>query len=409
MSIATVAASATMGSPLLGLALLVACATLVALGLRRLRVPASPLVGGTLAGVMLGSAFLGRIAPDTYLNLYEGPPEMLHQSIASERAIGALAFAAGASQAKVDPNDLERLGAERDQDRAAWESARGEHRGPFVAAALALAGIVMATAFTRGARPVRPGGPDVAIALWSFAIPAVCVAVLARWRGDDVLAPSTALVAAACGCGAWWVSGAECATGRGGARDAARRAATSASLATALACALAAAAFVRGLEPTRATIPALALCGGAALSSLVRGRVLRWWRAIGRRLAAVAVPSLAAIVAIGIDPLRDLSPMVFVLLFLVAEDGRWLGAFAARVLGGEPAGVSVRSAMVGLSAGPTMLAFVGAGAATRVLSPASAAGLLLAAALLEFLRPARLRLARRLEDAQAETEDAERR
>ena len=89
--------------------------------------------------------------------------------------------------------------------------------------------------------------------------------------------------------------------------------------------------------------------------------------------------------------------IVFALYFLLAEDGRWLGAWIGRSLGGESASVALRSALVGLNVAPTMLACAALASAARLLTPESALACVVAAFFVSFFAPARLRVARRLE------------
>ncbi|GEM_PF-1971163 len=381
----------------IGLGLLVFLAPLVALAFRRLRIPAALLIGGTVVGLALGPSLFGRIAPVTYVQLFEGSPSKLEQVFRADRAIRAMTIAAGSRMSAPDAADQEQLVLAREEASAKWDAERRVHTRPFAIAAIACAGLVLATSLGFGARPRPLSLNDAVLALWSFVPAALAALLVAVLLGDALLTPATAILVCACACGAWRVSREERVICRStivtGARETSRTTAATARVVTLFACAVAIPALWFSGHVLLGPGAAVALGIGAIIGFLPRPR-----RA-SRLVGAIAIPILAAFVAVRVDPTRDVSLLLLVGLFLIAEDARWLGAFVGRTLGGEPPMSAMRTAMAGLAVGPTMLVFTALGSTLGILTGLIALSLLFAAILVEFLAPARLRVAKRLEAA----------
>ena len=398
MTIVFVSQLTESSGPWIGLALVVLLAPLAALAMRRLRLPGALLVGGTIVGLALGPAFFGRIAPQTYLRVFEGSPAVVDALVAAERSIGALAVASAGSFTTPDESSHERLSSERDQARKAWLVEKHNHERLFLIAAIVCATLVMATSMGRGARPQRANSHDLVLALWAIVPAALLTLLIAELRGDSLLAPSTVILICACTCGAWSVMREERAITRYCPPNTARTTATVARVTTAIACFFAAPALWMSSHQVLGPTAGVALVVGAS-AAFLRPPVQ-----LVRVASRFAIPILAALLALRIDPTRDSSPLLLVVLFLVAEDARWLGTLAGRALAGERPMMAMRTAMAGLAVGPTMLAFTALGSAAGALSGPIASSLLFAAILIELLAPARLRVAQRLERTESQTE-----
>lgn len=274
---------------------------------------------------------------------------------------------------------------------AAFDAATAERRTPLRAALYICAATLLATTASRGARPRRPRGADLLLGVWCTVLPSALLLVTLRLVGEDATSTDALAVAAIMACGAWRVDREERAIARPIGEHADRAILTAGIVATCVACAgLVALAAVRGHDLRGA---AVAVGAGVLGAGAVRLLPRRWADAV----AFAATTSATALLVVIVEPLAATAILVFLLYFLLAEDGRWLGAWLGRSLSGESASVALRSALVGLNVAPTMLACAAVASGAGLLTPASALACVIAAFCVSFFAPARLRVARRLE------------
>lgn len=407
--------------------LIAGTAVICLLLLRGARFPISgrAVIAGSLAGLLLGPTILGRVVPEQYENLFVGG--------AKEQAALDYArwFAANAPMALKDLTSEVRA-AQQDQfqrDIAAKELALTQARWRqqqslrvFALSIIALTLLASATQSPRGkaiATDPRQNWITLAsVAIWSFALPAgMTYSIAMRWW--DVSISEAAMLAAAVGIGPWVLSALERDIADAAEVGGAWMMQTAGRVASSLAVVLAAWAMwtSRGIE-------------GIALAAALLALPAAWFaaRSIGAqsphaadlksqisnlRFQDFAIESLlailAALVAIKVDVHAQFAwqPLItLALLALLADDGRWLGAFLGVMLpGGRSGGAALRSmrlVMPAMAAGPTQLAVAALGLWCGVIEDRFALPLLAGAILIETTAPARRTMARKLIETEQE-------
>lgn len=376
---------------LLGMTLAALAAAVVAWILRGAGIaggrPAAAVVGGLIAGVLLGPAVLGQSAPRLHERLYVGgiPERHALESLLARQAADRLALQAAPSGA-ADPDELRaRHAAERAPLAAALESARARHRASFAGAVVFLLSLGLAAGAFAGRRPVALTPVASIAAALSLAAELLAVALLARWV-FGLAWPLIVGLAAAGACGSAfaglpmrWVP----ATGR-------TAAARSTSLVSfLLACVAVAVAAAPGAWPA-AVAPAAGVVLGLAVRCVARPG-LRARRIARTALTGVLIPAAVAVAALHIrwanlaaDPWGW--PLVLVLIIAsgnAAVGGLWIGRRIARaptalhdLIGWHAAGASVTQACLA-----AVLIAAGACDPASPLGSAALAGVLLSAAI----------------------------
>jgi hypothetical protein len=133
----------------------------------------------------------------------------------------------------------------------------------------------------------------------------------------------------------------------------------------------------------------------------------------------IALPALVALSLLNVEPFRDWMTGTVIVAYLIAEDGRWLGAWIGHWTAGRGAGPvggrgsapkwglgAMRLTLAGLSVAPTMAVLTAVGFALHVIEPWQAFAALLAATAIAVLTTARSRVARHLADAEADLASA---
>jgi len=416
---------------IVALLLLLALAAAWALVLRAARCPGWPIVSGAIAGILLGPSILGRVLPLEYERLFEGGGAARQQFQVQqwfERNRPAPAPAPGAAAAE-DTSDRAARAARIADAAAQWDAARWAHQQPLRAAALI---VVVLALFIGGARSV--GGGDrrqrlasaLSIGAWSAALPGglaflSCVFLFKR------PVPEALLIAAALAMGPWAIAGVDRAASDGAEFGGARVMQTAGRIASALALAACAMALLwrHDQRDLLYALPLLALPLGwiaaALLSSrrqllpeeLSRGPTSEQQRSDGARRAVsglglvnlLLLPALAALVAIKIDLFAHFSFWLIVVIVLLSDDGRWLGAYLGAMLpGGRPGLRTMRLVMGAMAAGPTQLAIAASAAHAWLLDGAATLALLLGALVMEVTAPARRGMAARIAEAEEQIE-----
>jgi hypothetical protein len=172
----------------------------------------------------------------------------------------------------------------------------------------------------------------------------------------------------------------------------------------------------RGAEGALCVLPLLALPvawvgdvarprgqSASADSQAVKQRWLGMW-------TDLFIALLAALVAMRIDVHASMTVTMLgmaVVLALLADDGRWLGALVGAILPGGRNGLrTMRLVMLAMAAGPTQLAVTALALHTWLVSDRFALPLLAGVILIEVTAPARRNMATQLADVEVEIKDA---
>lgn len=382
---------------LAGIAALIGLSLGLAWILKRGGLPGAAAVGGIVAGLLLGPGVLGRLAPAAHDRMFGSAPEELAKWREAERAVEATAFAAGQSEVDAESVrvEIESLMREADARKAGWNAAVERSRRPFLAFAFLLAFTVIAAASL--ARPAEASGEGsttgraVLLGAWNASMPAVLAAIGLAWLGEPAWTSAMFATMAAVAVGAWPLQEGDREPAIAVVPGGAASLRTAAVVANLVAIALLAAAV--GVAPHAGTAVGLSALAVAATFGPVLARAMGDER---KALAAItlAVPPLAALAAVRVEPFLDFRWGMVIMLALIAEDGRWIGGTLGSWL---PGGIrpfhAIGIGLASIPAGPGMLATVAVGLEAGFLPPPVAAGLLVGVLLIEVLAPIRGRFA----------------
>ena len=422
--------------------LLVILPIVCALLLRWVRCPGWAVVGGAVAGILLGPSIFGRIAPEAFEEAFVGGGQQRRTLESLRRRQGADVLASDV--AGLEEPALEAMLQRHQEERApleeALEEARWDHQRPM---RIAVSVVVALTLLGGGSRGVREGDrrqgfiAPLSIGAWSSLLPGALAYFAMTWLWRHPPAPSL-LAAAAVAIGPWVLTAADRESADEAEFGGAHMIQTAGRIASLLAIIAAVFALViaRGAPGLLWSLPLLALPlgwlllkkGSGVISSEKRGResfseekgsgvvfgpeaeeaaqfgALRIRSASpGAALEIVLVPVLAACVGMRIDIYAHFALWPIVVFVLLSGDGRWLGALMGAMLPGGRRGMrTMRLVMGSMACGPTQLAVAALAAHTWAAPEAILYGLLLGAIYIEMSTPLRRIMARRL--AQTEEE-----
>ncbi len=391
----------------IGLIVASSCCALALLHYARFPDSGRAILAGALAGFVIGPTILGRAVPQQYEAIFEGGvKEREHRDYL--RWFGANIPAALPNMPpEARSAEMARTAAEVAEADQALARTRWDHQRPMRILTMCVAAMAMLASATRSKRAgdARQGLiTPASVGVWSLALPGTAVYVIAlRWWNVDI--SQAALLAATVGIGPWALSAIDRRVADEAEIGGARMMQTAGRVASALAIALGLWAAWRAESWTGALLisPLLAL-PIAWLFDLRKGSravPLEW-------LVEVLLAMLAALVAIKFDLYQHFAFWPLIGLALLADDGRWLGAFlGAMLVGGRPALRTMRLVMPAMACGPTQLA-VAAVALHGWLLPAHFAMPLLAGAILiEVSAPGRRRMAARLIETETDFEQSD--
>lgn len=385
--------------------LLIAAPMLCSLVLKWARCPGWPAVSGVLAGLLLGPTVLGRVAPDFFQRVVVGAQS---QQISLERLVrrhqaDELAATRGLIDAQAmrelkQRHKAERELAERERDAARWESQRSLR-----VLSGALVALTMMAAAPFGI-PRGGGKPDVAsflsIGAWAAAMPGALAFASVIWLlgGGEMEA---AMVAAALAVGPWALAAGDREAADAAEINGARLIQAGGRVASIAALIIAGGALLqsRGVVGLTAAAPLAVLPLTWLMPNLVSARAAR--------VAAqhVLLPALVATTLIKVDWIDDFAFWPLLVILLLSDDGRWLGAFIGAMLpGGRPALRTMRLVVGSMAAGPTQLAVTAVGVHSGMIPPRFVLPLVLGAVLIEVAAPVRRTFAHRVSQAEAEQE-----
>ncbi len=385
--------------------LLVAVPVVAAALLRWARCPGWAVLGGAVAGIVLGPSIFGRALPAQFETLYVGGVEQqaeLEHFVRRQQADAIAAEHAGAEPERLTELAEQQKHARRDLD-IAWNKAKWADQGPLRAFTVAVVVLTLLGAGSLG------GGHDdqprsliasMSVGAWSAGLPGGLAFAAMYWPWHRPL-PEAALVGAAVAIGPWVLTSID--------RDAADQAelggARMLQTAGLIATVLAIVAVGWGLwlhKGIAGLLFATPLLAAPLAHHLVpqkgSGVVFGGFGAVGGAwVEIVLVPVLAGCVAVKIDLFAHFAVWPIVVILLLSGDGRWLGAYlGAMVLGGRRSLRTMRLVLGSMACGPTQLAVTALAIHTWSIPGEYAMALLLGAVLIETTVGARRSMARRL-------------
>ncbi len=187
--------------------LLVAVPVVAAALLRWARCPGWAVLGGAVAGIVLGPSIFGRALPEQFRTLYVGGVEQqaeLEHFVRRQQADAIAAEHAGAGQEPLAELAEQQKQARRDLE-IAWDEAKWADQRPLRAFTVA---VVVLTLLGAGARSGRPAGQprslvaSMSVDAWSAGLPGGLAFAAMYWPWHRPL-PEAVLVGAAVAIGPW--------------------------------------------------------------------------------------------------------------------------------------------------------------------------------------------------------------
>ncbi len=382
--------------------LLLALPVVCALLLRWCRCHGWAVLGGTVAGILLGPAIFGRIDPNDYERLFIGGIQQRESLDHLKRRHGADIAAARA--ALIDDESLLEMRKRHESEIqlavADLETARWREQAPLrTCTSIVIALVLLGAGLLRiRERDQRQGWiAPLSIGLWSSLLPGA-LAYVAMTRFFHHEPAAGAMAAAAVAIGPWVLKSVD--------RDAAdqaefggahliQRAGRIASIIAIIAAGIAM-YMQRDLEGLLWTAPLLALPLGWLAP---RPKNVKHIRAV---LECVFVPSLAAFASVRIELFHHFAFWPLIVFVILSGDLRWIGAFiGAKLPGGRKCLRTMRLVLGSSACGPTQLAIVALAAHLWALPHEIIFALVIGAVLAEVTTPARRSMAERI----AETEE----
>ena len=377
-------------------------------------------VAGTIAGLLLGPSVFGRVFPERFESIFLGG---LKEREAFDYARWLAANAPAAAQNLTEEGRRALIDqGRRDvaEKETALNVARLTHQRPMRTFAMVIVGLMLlASCMQSMAASDRRQGwiTPVSVGIWSFALPA-SAAYLCAVRFWDVNAGEAALLAASVAIGPWALGAIEREAADGAEFGGALMMQRAGRIASTLAIALAswAAWRLRGVEGVIMLAPLAALPVTWLIALMGAGRTgakaAPCERTTGIQVLVVEllIAIVAALVAMKIDlhaPWTWALLGALLALSLMADDGRWLGAFLGAMLpGGRPGLRTMRLVMPAMAAGPTQLAVAALALQGGLLPERFALPLLAGVTLMEITAPARRHMAARLIETEQEIDEA---
>ncbi len=390
---------------LIGTILIIVLAVSLAEVLRRLGAPGSRILGGVVAGILIGPTIFGRILPDSFERLMLGAIEQRAGLQRLEREHTAYQLAAG--HARAEPADVESKQSVYEDHRAElekqWRAAMFETQAVPRWTTLVLCGLVLIGVRSQTGRNDRVQFFDsLNIGVWAAAIPAGCVLGACWLWGDDLAGPGTILAMAGAGVGAWRPTATDIAAANAIEIGATRLVERAASFARAGAGIVLVVVAMRSKLAT-ADASLMIFCGAMALlGTVIRPRD---WGHVPTR---IIIPILAGLAAARVEWLIDISFWPVVVFAVVSGDGRWIGAVLGTMVQGGRKPIRAMGMLLGImAAGPTQLAVSAIGLSCELISPSIGSAMILGALLVDITEPARRMMAGRLAMIETQLDESE--
>jgi hypothetical protein len=364
-------------------------------------------VGGAIAGVILGPSLIGALAPTTFEAAFVGGAAERERVEEIDRRHEADRIAT--ETLSPDPDALIKLEEKHREELAEpmreWRDAQWAHQRPLrifaaviVAMTLLGAGMLGVRERDRRQHPLSA----ISIGLWSALLPGglACAAMIWFWQTSFTEA---ALTGGAVAIGPWALRGID----RDAANDAEFGGAHLIQAAGRLASMLAIAIVIWFLIAQRGNEGAIL---GVALLALPLGWLLEKVSSspslLERAPDTLLVPWLAALVGMKVHLYHDFTFWMLLALVILSGDARWFGAFLGAMLpGGRRALRTMRLVLGSMACGPTQLAIAALAAHAWAIDGRVTFGLLLGAVIIEATAPARRSMARRLVETEEEMDE----
>jgi hypothetical protein len=414
--------SSAMTSTAIAWCLLLVLPIICALLLRWARCPGAAVLGGAIAGILMGPAVFGRIAPEAFERAFVGGFEQRQALDSLRRRQGAdlLAAEAGGLDEDAIRHFSQRHWEEGIALREKLEAARWAFQRPTrVGVAVVVALTLLGAAFLQVREGDRRQGfaAPLSIGAWASLLPGALAYSAMTWLWRHPPGPAL-LAAAAVAIGPWALTRVDREAADEAEFGGAHMIQTAGRIASVLAILLAAVSLliVRGVAGSVWWLALLALPAGWLFpkngtgvvfgAEANRGAPSGLRRAAQRTSEFVLLPLLAASVGLRIDIYTHFALWPIVMFVLLSGDGRWLGAFMGAMLPGGRTGMrTMRLVMGSMACGPTQLAVAALAAHTWSLPESIPYALLLGAVYIETSTPLRRIMARRLAQTEEEMEE----
>jgi len=392
---------------------------IAAWGLRRLGAPASSVLGGLCAGLVLGPTLLGRFTPDFYeVELIGGRDERI-------------AYEAAVRRHGSDRIARDRLGATNDQRIEAercereiearleheWQCARLDRQKTFAVVSSVLIVLFFVSCASR--RDSAPGSkPDwysvISVGLWSAVLPGC--ALLAVLRVLDFGWSPSIIAAAAVSIGNAAFREEDLRTSDEAEEAGARLVRAGARIATMAAVIAAGAALLVKGQWNVPTVAAIVCCGVVISASVLHPLFAKrrdQRHATGplnslRIHDVIFVPAMSVLIAGRIELFEHFMFWPLVAAMILSGDGRWFGAFLGAMLCGARKSLrTMRLVLAAMGAGSAQLAMTLLGLAAFVLPESLALALLAGALVMEATTGARRRMAAEIEGIERDLHETE--
>lgn len=393
---------------LAAIGLLVAFAWCCGAMLKSARMPGWAVMGGILAGLLLGPGVFGRILPAQFESYFVGGVEQREtrdQLISRQGADLILA-----REVDADEQYLANLHQQHDEELTSSETALSEarwiHQQPLRLISCLIIALTLLGSITqlRAERDQRQGFfAPLSIGVGAAFLPGMMAFIATRWLWEEPI-ETALLVGSALAIGPWALGVID--------REAADQAEYGGAHMVQMAGRCATIIGLAGLGVSLWMAGGGGRTGGLVWGLPMLALPLSWLirpvaAPVMRRLVeGILIPTLAALAMIKVDPILHFHIWMVLMMMLLGGDGRWFGAFfGAMAPGGRRSMRTMRLILGMMSCGPTMLAIAVIGAHTNAIPENLTLALILGAGLIELTTSARRTVARRLIETEEEYEE----
>ena len=364
-------------------------------------------LGGVMAGIVLGPTIFGAVAPEQFRKIVAGGAEQWDERRMLVRRHGADMLAL--ERALADPEQAAQLKREHVADLAKadrrLEQAQREHQRPIRTIAIAIAWLVLlggglVAIATRDERQ-RWASP-ISIGAWAAAFPGALGYVAARWWWEYSIEESV-MVAAALAIGPWSLTQVDRQVADQAEFGGARMVQTAGRIATIMAMMIIIGVAFGQASPVRFI---MIIAAAATVLGWLIGRTsiaARRAQTIHAVYDRVLIPALAGCVMVRINLMEAATLWPILIVAILSGDGRWIGGLIGALLpGGRPVLRTMRLVLGTMAAGPTQLSITALALHTQMLTQEGALALVTGICLVELSTPLRRELSNRLAELDEE-------
>jgi hypothetical protein len=349
----------------------------------------APVLGGILVGVLIGPTVAGRLWPTQFEHALRG--DHLQQVARRQTLLRHEGELVIAQRDALTPSETSSIRERQVRELAVIDlqvqDAVWDHQQTLRLLVLIFTAVVLGSS---GLLPVpkatstQPWIHSAAVGFAAAILPAVLAFAACRFWWNLSLAES-AMVAAALSIGPWRLTDADRVAADDAEVGGARMMQSAGRIASVLAIGAAFAAIVLhfGRRDAWLVLPLLFMPVGWLVLRSLTGLAIT--KLIHHLNEYVLVPALACSVILGVDVLESAKFWPILIVIVISDDGRWIGATAGALsLGGRGVLRTLRLVMGCVSASPTQLAVTAVGLWTGIVSPGLALALVLGCALIEL-------------------------